>query len=120
MSKFKISIVTPSFNQGMYIEETIKSIIDQNYPNLEYLIMDGGSTDNTIEIIKGYEKSITYWETKKDKGQSDAISKGLRKANGEIFAWQNSDDRYLPGTFNYVAEIFENNSHIDVLFGGWN
>ena len=120
MSKLKISIVTPSYNQGVYIEETIKSVIEQNYSNLEYIIFDGGSTDSTCDIIKKYDGFITYWESKKDKGQSDAISKGLSISKGEIFAWQNSDDRYLPGTLDYVAEIFKNNPHIDILFGGWN
>ncbi|MCX6313043.1 MAG: glycosyltransferase family 2 protein [Bacteroidetes bacterium] len=102
----KISIITPSYNQGAYIEETILSIINQNYPNLEYIIIDGGSTDNTIEIIKKYEKYLTYWVSEKDNGQSDAINKGLKIATGKIFNWLNSDDYYEPGTLKKVAELF--------------
>ena len=78
-NKIKISIITPSFNQGQFIEQTILSVINQNYPNLEYIIVDGGSIDNTIDIIKKYEKHITYWVSEPDKGQSDAINKGLKK-----------------------------------------
>jgi len=88
----KISIITPTYNQGEFIEETIRSILLQNYPNLEYIIIDGGSTDNTIEIIKKYERWITYWVSEKDRGQSHAINKGLEKCTGEICNWINSDD----------------------------
>ncbi|MCC9168231.1 glycosyltransferase family 2 protein [Pontibacter harenae] len=88
----KISIVTPSFNQGQFIEETIRSVLLQNYPNLEYIIIDGGSTDNTVEIIKKYEQWITYWISESDNGQSDAINKGLKLASGEVLNWLNSDD----------------------------
>jgi glycosyltransferase involved in cell wall biosynthesis len=80
----KISIITPSFTQGHYNEQTISSVLDQGYPNLEYIINDGGSTDNTVEIIKKYEKYITFWESKKDKGQSDALNKGFKLAMGAI------------------------------------
>ncbi|MGD0877000.1 MAG: glycosyltransferase family 2 protein [Anaerolineales bacterium] len=100
----KISIITPSYNQGHYIEETIRSVILQNYPNLEYLIIDGGSTDETISIIRRYEKWISYWVSEPDKGQSNAINKGLAKATGEWVAWLNADDVYLPGAFFRVAE----------------
>jgi len=100
----KISIITPSFNQGRYIEETIRSVILQNYPNLEYIIIDGGSTDETIPIIRRYEKWINYWVSEPDKGQSNAINKGLAKATGEWVAWLNADDVYLPGAFFKVAE----------------
>lgn len=104
----KISIITPSFNQGQFIEQTIKSVINQNYPNLEYIIIDGGSTDNTLEIIKKYEKHITYWISEQDKGQSDAINKGLKIATGNVINWLNSDDYYEPNTLLKVAKEFEN------------
>lgn len=102
----KISVVTPSYNQGKYIEETIRSVIMQGYPNLEYIIIDGGSTDNTIEIIKKYENDITYWVSEKDNGQTHAINKGFEKATGDILAYINSDDVYMPYTFKLVAELF--------------
>lgn len=100
----KITIVTPSYNQGHFIEETITSVLGQNYPNLEYIIMDGGSKDNTVDIIRKYEKHISYWVSEKDSGQSDAINKGFRMATGDIVAWLNSDDILLPGALHRVAE----------------
>jgi glycosyltransferase involved in cell wall biosynthesis len=95
----KLSIITPSFNQAKYIEQTILSVINQSYPNLEYIIIDGGSTDGSVEIIKKYEKYIDYWEAKEDQGQSHAINKGMSHATGEWVAWINSDDYYLPNSF---------------------
>ena len=100
----KISIVTPSFNQGQFIEETIRSVLLQEYPNSEYIIIDGGSTDQTVDIIKKYEPWLTYWESKKDNGQSHAINKGLRHATGDYVAYLNSDDIYLPGALHAVAQ----------------
>jgi len=102
----KISIVTPSFNQAQYIEETIRSVLLQGYPNLEYIIIDGGSTDGSIEIVKKYEPWLTYWVSERDRGQSHAINKGFQHATGEVFAFINSDDYYLPGAFTRVAENF--------------
>jgi glycosyltransferase involved in cell wall biosynthesis len=113
----KISIVTPSFNHGKYIEETIRSVLLQNYPNLEYIIIDGGSTDNTIEIIKKYEPWISYWVSEPDRGQSHAINKGLEKCTGYIFNWLNSDDYYYPDTFFQVATCFLNNPSATVISG---
>ena len=92
----RISIVTPSYNQGQFIEQTIRSVLLQNYPNLEYIIIDGGSTDNTVETIEKYEQYITYWVSEPDRGQSHAINKGFARCTGEIMAWLNSDDLYLP------------------------
>ena len=106
MSKLKISIITPSFNQGQFIEQTIQSVLSQDYPNIQYIIMDGGSTDNTLSILKKYKGKLT-WFSRKDKGQSDAINKGLQLVTGDIVAWLNSDDYYLPGTLNKVTEYFE-------------
>lgn len=115
----KISIVTPSYNQGEFIEETILSIINQKYPNLEYIIIDGGSTDNTIDIIKKYESSLTYWVSEKDKGQSHAINKGFAKATGEILAYLNSDDCYFPNTLFEIANSYLNEDKpIDILMVG--
>jgi glycosyltransferase involved in cell wall biosynthesis len=104
----KISIITPSFNQGQFIEETIRSVLLQGYPNLEYIIIDGGSTDNTVEIIKKYCDFIHYWVSEKDNGQSDAINKGLKHATGEVFNWLNSDDFYLPNALINVGNAFRN------------
>jgi glycosyltransferase involved in cell wall biosynthesis len=113
----KISIETPSFNQGQYIEQTILSVLSQNYPNLEYIIIDGGSTDNTVEIIKKYESWLTYWVSEPDRGQSHAINKGLDKCTGEIFNWLNSDDWYTPGALFEVANAFMNNSSAQFVSG---
>ena len=117
MTPPRISIITPSFNQSQFIEGTIRSVIDQNYSNLEYIIIDGKSTDSTTEIIKKYENNITYWVSEQDKGQSNAINKGIQKATGEIIAWLNSDDQYLPDTFNSIATLFMQNPDVDVIYG---
>lgn len=106
MEKLKISIVTPSYNQGHFIEETISSVINQNYDNLEYIIMDGGSKDNTVEIIKKYESKITYWVSEKDKGQTHAINKGFQRTTGDIITWINSDDVYCEGAFSAISDYF--------------
>lgn len=100
----KISIVTPSFNQGQFLEETIRSVLMQNYPNLEYIIIDGGSNDDSVKIIKKYEPWISYWVSEKDNGQAHAINKGLKLCTGEIFNWINSDDYLMPNSLRIIAE----------------
>jgi glycosyltransferase involved in cell wall biosynthesis len=115
MSLPKISIVTPSFNQGEFLEATIRSVLSQNYPNLEYIIIDGGSTDGSVEIIKKYEKSIHYWISEPDQGQYDAINRGFSRATGEILAWLNSDDMYFPWAFRTVSNIMSEHHDIEWL-----
>ncbi|MCU0490245.1 MAG: glycosyltransferase [Chloroflexaceae bacterium] len=101
-----ISIVTPSFNQGRFLERTLRSVLDQNYPHLEYVVMDGGSNDESCAIIEHYAPRLSHWESKRDNGQYDAIDRGFRHTTGEIMAWLNSDDMYMPWTFAVVGEIF--------------
>lgn len=113
----KISIVTPSYNQGQFMERTILSVLNQNHPNLEYIIIDGGSTDKSVEIIKKYEKYLAYWVSEKDNGQADAIRRGFEKSSGKILAYLNSDDVYLPGTLVRVAKAFQRNSEIKIVYG---
>jgi len=116
----RITIVTPSFNQGKYLEQTICSILEQHYPNLEYIIVDGGSSDNSLEIIRKYEPWITYWVSEKDNGQAQAINKGFRNSTGAIHAYVNSDDLLTEGTLAKVAKVLKNRikSPIIVSFAG--
>lgn len=102
----KISIVTINYNSAKYLEATILSVLNQNYPNLEYIIIDGGSSDESVEIIKKYEHKLHYWVSEKDEGQYHAVQKGIEKSTGEIMAWINADDLYVPFCFFEVAKIF--------------
>lgn len=99
----RISVVMPSFNQSKYIERSILSVLNQNYPNLEFIVIDGGSTDGTVDVIRKYSKHLSYWTSEPDKGQSDALNKGFAQATGGIFAWLNSDDIYMPEAFASAA-----------------
>ena len=108
----RVSIVTPSYNQGKFLEETIRSVLLQGYPNLEYIIIDGESTDGSVEIITKYEPWLTYWVSETDRGQSHAINKGFERATGEIFGWINSDDGYLPDTLFAVVENIKENMNM--------
>ena len=116
----RISVVTPSFNQGQFIEETIRSVLLQGYPNLEYLIIDGGSTDGSVEIIKRYEPWLTYWVSEPDRGQSHAINKGWQRARGEILAWLNSDDTYNPDALRCAAETLRDNPAVGMVYSDMN
>lgn len=113
-----ISIVIPSFNQGNYIEQTITSILGQYYSNLELIVIDGGSTDGTLDVIKKYAHLITYYVSEPDKGQADAINKGFKVAKGDILAWLNSDDMYLPCTLSKVANMIGDSKEPKLLYGG--
>jgi len=114
----KISIVTPSYNQAQYLEEAIRSVLLQGYPNMEYIVMDGGSTDGSVEIIKKYEPWLTYWVSEKDDGQASAINKGFSLATGELAGWLNSDDIFFPQAFERVASWWVKNGKPDDLITG--
>jgi len=114
----RISVVIPSYNQGRFIEQTILSVIGQSYPDLEVLIIDGGSKDETVDVIKRYEGSLAYWESEPDRGQAHAINKGFRRATGSILCWLNSDDMYLPGALLDVARQLGPTAEPKLLYGG--
>lgn len=112
----KVSVITPSLNQGEFIEGTILSVLNQDYPNIEYIVMDGGSTDNTLDVLKKYEGKLT-WNSRPDNGQSHAINKGFRMARGEILAWLNSDDIYNAGAIKTAVEYLVEHPQVDMAYG---
>jgi glycosyltransferase involved in cell wall biosynthesis len=112
-----ITVVTPSFEQGRYIEQTIRSVLDQQYPNLEYVVVDGGSQDATVDILKRYSGRLARWSSERDEGQADAVRKGFSNTSGEIMAYLNSDDMLLPGSLASIAHFFLRHPEVDVVYG---
>jgi len=112
-----VSIVTPSFNQAVFLEDTLQSVLNQDYPNIEYIVIDGGSTDGSIEIINRYADQLAYWVSERDEGQTDAINKGFNYAHGDIFAWLNSDDLYRPGAVAEAVAYFRDHPEVGMVYG---
>ena len=112
-----VSVITPSYNQGQFLEHTILSVLNQDYANIEYLVIDGGSTDNSLEIIRRYADRLKYWESEPDRGQAHAINKGLKRAKGEVLSWLNSDDVLFPETVSLAVATFLQHDDIDVVYG---
>jgi glycosyltransferase involved in cell wall biosynthesis len=115
-----VSIVTPSYNQARFLERTIDSVLSQDYPNFEYIIVDGASADNSLEIIKKYANQLAWWVSEPDQGQTDAINKGLSHANGEILAWLNSDDTYQPGAISQAVDAILSHPDAALVYGDAN
>ena len=113
----RITVVTPSFNQAAFLEQTLRSVLDQGYPDLEHLVLDGGSTDGSLEIIRRHAPRLAFWRSEKDGGQSAALREGFDRANGEVLAWLNSDDWYEPGALHAVAEAFAIDHAVDIVYG---
>ena len=115
-----VSILTPSYNQGRFLEQTIQSVLSQDFPDMEYIIVDGGSTDDSVEIIKRYANRLAWWVSETDQGQTDAINKGFAHASGEIFAWLNSDDTYQPGAITQAVESLLAHPEASLVYGDAN
>ena len=117
MAQPLVSIITPSFNQAAFIQATMDSVLSQDYPHIEYIVVDGGSTDGTVDILKACDDPRLTWVSEPDRGQSDAINKGLQKAQGDILAYLNSDDLYLPGAISVTVNAFNENPDVDLVYG---
>ncbi|GAP13799.1 glycosyltransferase [Longilinea arvoryzae] len=115
-----VSIVTPSFNQAAFLEETIRSVLEQDYPRIEYILIDGGSTDGSLEIIQRYANRLAYWVSERDRGQTEAINKGFARAQGSILAWLNSDDTYQPGAVREAVEFLRTHPEAGMVYGDGN
>lgn len=113
----RITVVTPSFNQGQFVEATLRSVLLQGYPNLEFIVLDGGSSDDSVDAIRRYEKSLTYWHSRSDRGQADALAAGFKMATGSIYCWLNSDDILLPGSLRRIGTLFARHRRVDVVYG---
>ena len=114
--KPKVSIITPSFNQARFLEQTMRSVLEQDYPNIEYIVIDGGSSDGSLEIIQKYADRLAYWQSQKDKGQTDAINQGFARANGEILAWLNSDDILYPGAVTAAVKQLLEHPEVGMVY----
>jgi len=113
----RVSIVTPSYNQAQFLDETIQSVLSQDYPNIEYIIVDGGSQDGSVEIIQRYSDRLAWWVSEPDRGQTDALNKGFSRVTGDILAWINSDDTYLPGAISDAVAFLQKNPDVGMVYG---